>query len=302
MKGLKRAAVVVAGMAILSSFPVIGGPASASSFVVPFHDQYQDGTITLCNKDGQVVKSGSVNERPFVWSAISSTPAPSGYKGANLYVFQPIQHVDPGAWAGYQMNDQAFFTNPAHPVSESTYFDNPLVWAVQTYPPYWDGLYELRIAYDNPGKSQQSSPYPAAVIRVTGNTWTLLQGGGTPCNAGTAVSDELTALPKYYTARSLPANGPGRFPSAGSGTAGVSSPSNPVSYSSSTVPAYGAIGRPSSKPSGPKVAAAAADKTDSGGSIWPIVVAIVGGLVLAALASVWFRRKKRLSLNRQQVG
>ena len=66
-------------------------------------------------------------------------------------------------------------------MAQATYADNPLIWPDHSMPPYWDGLYELRMFFTSPDKAPWTSSYPAAVIKVTGNTWTLVQGGGSSC-------------------------------------------------------------------------------------------------------------------------
>ena len=136
---------------------------------------------------------------------MSSAHVPAGYTRATLYVFQPIQYVDPGDWTGYQLTDDALFSNPAHPMAQATYADNPLIWPDQSMPPYWDGLYELRMYFSGPGKTPWTSSYPAAVIKVTGNTWILVQGGGSSCTNGKAESVETFLLPKSETAVPKPA-------------------------------------------------------------------------------------------------
>src|SRR5271166_6260284 len=90
--------LIACGAAVL-----IPSAAHASSAGVPFNDEYANGTLTLCNRDNQPVTAGSLLDIPFVWSAVSSTPAPQGYTRAYLAVYQPIQYVDPGDWSGYQL-------------------------------------------------------------------------------------------------------------------------------------------------------------------------------------------------------
>ena len=131
---------------------------------------------------------------------MSSARVPAGYTRATLYVFQPIQYVDPGDWTGYQLTDDSLFSSPAHPMAQATYADNPLLWPDQSMPPYWDGLYQLRMCFSGPGKTPWTSSYPAAVIKVTGKTWTLVQGGGSSCTDGKAESVETFLLPKSETA------------------------------------------------------------------------------------------------------
>src|SRR5579863_1068514 len=123
----------------------VNEPLTASADSVPFQDGSQNGTITFCNQRNQPVTSGSLYDVPFVWKAVASTPAPKGYDRADLIVFQPIEHVDPSGWSGYQMTAASIFSNPKHPVVQATYADDPLSWPNYAYPPYWDGLYQVRM-------------------------------------------------------------------------------------------------------------------------------------------------------------
>jgi hypothetical protein len=271
----------------LSCGAILSIAASAPADPIPFQDQYQDGSLTFCNQKGQPVTSGSLYTVPFVWTVVSSTPAPQGYTRADLLVFQPIQYVDPSGWAGYQMSDGAIFSNPRHPMAQMTYADNPLLWPDRAYPPYWDGLYEIRMYFSGPDVSESTNPYPAAVIQVTGSTWRLLSGGGTPCNVGSAVSVESYLLPKAKTEtpRTI-------VPAAGGSSSSVSKstptvlpaePSTPSTSASSSQLAAGAL--PNDHHGGGTSAGVLA------GAV-VIALAIVGGTVAMLL-----HRRRRLPLN-----
>jgi hypothetical protein len=173
--------------------------------------------VTLCGRDGKPVTSGSLLTAPFVWSAISSTAAPDGYTRAYLLVFQPIQYVDPSNWSGYQLTGPAIYSKAAHPVAQATNADEPLFYADNSYPPRWDGLYEIRMYFSAPTKPPENSIYPMAVIRVSGRNWTLVSGGTTPCNAGSGIAVEALRLPKAEldTPQSLVLSTPTTVPSQG---------------------------------------------------------------------------------------
>lgn len=188
---------LASAVTVVSAVP---STAFASGFKVPFTDPNQVGSLTLCNSHERPITSGSLLAIPFVWRAVSSTRVPAHYTRATLYLYQPLQYIDPGDWTSYQLTDDAGFSNPAHPMAQATYADNPLIWPDHSMPPYWDGLYQLRMIFTSPNKAPWTSTYPAAVIRVTGNTWTLVQGGGSSCTDGTAVSVESVLLPKSETA------------------------------------------------------------------------------------------------------
>ena len=264
-------------------------PAAADS--VPFQDAHQNGSLTFCNHDEQPITSGKLTDVPFVWTAVSSSPAPAGYSRADLLVFQPIQHVDPSGWEGYQMTVAATFSNSKHPMAQATYADNPLLWPDEAYPPYWDGLYEVRMYFTAPYVSEEKTTYPAAVIQVRGNTWTLLRGGGGVCKVGTAISQESILLPKSKTEtpRTIVPNGssPGR---ASSGST-VSVPSSGQTGSNASASASG------STPSSSTDASATAPVRGKGSSTpyWLIVPIAIVVAIVAGVVGRWIGRRGRNS-------
>jgi hypothetical protein len=278
------ASAVTVGVSAVSS------TAFASGSSVPFTDPNQVGSLTLCNSHGQPITSGSLLTVPFVWRAVSSARVPAGYTRATLYLFQPIQHVDPGDWTGYQLTDDAMFSNAAHPMAQATYADAPLIWPHQSMPPYWDGLYQLRMVFSAPDKQPWDFSYPTAVIKVTGNTWTLVQGGGSSCTDGTAKSMESFLLPKSETA--VPKGTEEEIPYADR-TAGAKkgsvSPSTTQAGGSSTTTAV--AGSSSSR----SASAALAGTSSSGGgsSAGAIAGGAIAALVLAGAAALFVSRRRR---------
>ncbi len=199
-RSCRRLARVAVAAAALTSSLILPTAAQASSVAIPFTDQYQKGSLTLCNRQGQAVTSGSLLTVPFVWTAVSSTPAPKGYLFAFLTVFQPIQYEDPSDWSGYQLTDVAAFQGTAHPTTQATDKDAPLIWAAQSYPPHWDNLMEIRMFFSSPGKSPYNTTYPAAVIQIDGNNWTLVSPPSkVPCSDGKAVAEEAAENPQSLT-------------------------------------------------------------------------------------------------------
>jgi hypothetical protein len=203
-----RAAVTLAAVsigALSAAAPLADASVTSSAFKVPFKDEYVDGWLTFCNRNDQPVTSGSLDTVPFSWKTISSAPPPRGYRNGSarvaLYGFQPIEYVDPGDWSGSLLTSASAFSNPDHPVVQSTNADVPLIGFVQTYPAHWDGLEEIRMMYSAIDKAQLTTPYAAAVIRITGNTWTLVEGGGGSCSAGRGLSMETVSLPKKELAK-----------------------------------------------------------------------------------------------------
>ena len=270
-----------------SAIAISGSAALADG--VPFQDPHQDGSLTFCNHSEQPVTSGKLSDIPFVWTAVSSTPAPAGYTRADLLVFQPIQHVDPSGWEGYQMTVAATFSNPKHPMAQATYADNPLASPNTAYPPYWDGLYEVRMYFTAPYLSEEKASYPASVIRVQGNGWTLLRGGGGSCTVGTAVSRESSLLPKSRT--DTPSSvGPGG-PAAGTGTTLVP-PSTVVATNGAGSSAANSYGTGSKE----ALASGVSHPKGATGSALPLIVSSLGVAILASLGG-WLVRRRKPTVN-----
>ena len=221
----------VLALAITLGVFAVPSIASAGGFKVPFTDASQVGSLTLCNQHEQPITSGNLATIPFVWRAVSSARAPAGYNRATLYVFQPLQYVDPADWTGYQLTDDALFSSPAHPMAQATYADNPLLWPDASIPPYWDHMYQLRMFFSAPDKATWMSTYPAAVIRVTDKTWTLVQGGGSSCTAGKAVSVESLLLPRSETSVPKP---PATLKKRGSTSSATTTTTSPTGNSTTT--------------------------------------------------------------------
>jgi hypothetical protein len=219
-----RAAVTVTAMALgglLMAAPLASASVASTASVVstaakvPFTDPGIHGWITFCSRNDKPVTSGSLDTVPFAWKSISSAQPPTGYAGASgrvaLWAYQPIQYVDPGDWSGSLLTAASAFSNPAHPVVQATNADQPLVGFTQAYPEHWDGLLEIRMMYTDKDKEQLSSPYAAAVLRVTGNNWTLVEGGGGSCSQGQGLSMETVSLPKKELAKQETAGKAGQY-------------------------------------------------------------------------------------------
>jgi hypothetical protein len=188
---IKRAGAAL--LTVLGVAAIVAGPAgTAGASPVPFTDTNAIGTLGFCDQSGHEVTSGKVGTGPFAWTAVSSVPAPAGYdttRGrASLFVYQPIKDVDPGDWSGKQMTAASFYTNAAHPMAQATVLDPALVDFVSVFPPHWDGLVQFRMFFSAPLQPQHTETYPAAVVQVTGDSWTLVSGGHADCGAGKGVS------------------------------------------------------------------------------------------------------------------
>ena len=253
--------------------PMATASVTHSGFKVPFTDPYIHGSLTFCNRNGQPITSGSLYTAPFAWKTIASTPAPAGYHNsagrASLYAYQPIQFVDPGNWSGILLTAGSSFTNPNHPVVQATNADQPLLGFTQAYPPRWDGLVEMRMLFTGVNKPELQSPYPAAILRISGNSWTLVKGGGGSCSQGQGVSMETKTLPKKELAK------PQKVVPAGK-SAGTGSSAAAGSHSSG---GSGTGGQSSGSSAAARLAA-----SDSSAGISGTAVA---GIVLGALAIAW---------------
>jgi hypothetical protein len=273
-----RTALVLAALtlgALSAAVPIADASAASPAFKVPFADPYVHGWLTFCNRNDQPVTSGSLDTVPFVWKAISSAAPPAGYRShtarATLYGYQPIHYVDPGDWSGSQLTAASVFSNPDHPVAQATNADQPLVGFVQAYPAHWDGLEEIRMMYTAVNEPQLQMPYAAAVIRINGSRWTLVEGGGGSCSQGKGTSVETLSLSRKELAKPETASVGGKSSAKG----------NPGSSSS---PGDGTGSSSNSGHSGYGGSARLASADSSTGGISPGELAGIGA---GALAVIW---------------
>jgi hypothetical protein len=275
-----RAAVTLAALtlgALSAAAPFAAASTTSSGAKVPFTDPNIQGWLTFCNRKDQPVTSGSLYTVPFVWKAISSAAAPAGYRNlkarATLYAYQPIQYVDPGDWAGSQLTGDTIFNNPSHPVAQATNGDLPLIGFVQSYPLHWDNYAEIRMMWTAANKSQLQTPYAAAIVRVTGSTWTLVEGGGGSCSQGAGLSVELLAPGAIKKLAKPESAAPGGTPTP-AGVAGTA----PASSGGSA-----ASGQSQGQAGGATTGRLAADSSPAGG----MGIGALAGIAVAALAVAW---------------
>ena len=183
------AVVLVAACAV-----IVGATTAAASNPVPYTDFQAKGDVGLCDRSGRAVTSGRITDRPFVWFAVSSMPAPQGYAGpgrkATLFIYQPRPSTYPNQWSADQMTSSSPYTNPRYPMAAATVADFSLQDYIAEFPPRWNGLLQLRIYYGAPGKPTWTDTYAATDIKVTGSTWSVVRGGSVPCTKGTAKPNE----------------------------------------------------------------------------------------------------------------
>jgi hypothetical protein len=252
--------------------------ADPASIHIPYTDPAQNGLITLCNKNNQPVTQGSITTKPFIWRAVSSVAAPSGYAVKNatatLYAYQPRPYTPAGAWSGLELSAGSVYTNPAHPMAQLTPIDQPLSYMTESFPPIWDGLIELRMYLSAPGSADYSTTYPVADLLIKGNTWTLAEGGDASCTTGSAVSREVILGLPGASGKAGSANG-----NAAQGASGSAAQAAGTSGSS-------ASGQTSATASG----------SDSGSGLGAIIGFSALGLVLVlggAGGGLWWRRRRR---------
>lgn len=303
---LTRTGTGLLGLGILSLSLLNGASASAAS--VPFTDGSAVASIGLCDAHGNPITSGSMDTHPFVAAAASSAATPTGYapdnkSKATLYAFQPRQGVEPGEWSGFQLTAGSVFADSAHPLVAGTNLDPSLREYTSAYAPRWNGLIQLRIYYTATNKVVSRRTYPAAVLRVTGNIWTMLQGAtNLHCDLTKVVSSERLNLPvtdfdpknPAVTHPPAPAgaNSPvtdsnaSTSPSAGSNPAGSASPTAPATASASP------LGSASGAMTVPAVSNASARSGGSGPNPvwWVLGVVVVAG---ATGAAMWRRLRTR---------
>jgi hypothetical protein len=280
-----RRLIIAAGAALVGMVfvPSAGAVATES---VPFRDPAATGTITLCDTLGHVATHGNIHVKPFIWRAVGSTRPPAGYDGkgriAALYGYQPIKDVAPGQWNGEFLTAGGQYTSRSRPMAPATPVDPSLADLMDNYPPKWDGLIQLRLFVGAPRQPTLTSPYDAATLKITGTTWTLLDGGRDGCGSGTARSVEM-ALPSIArmptpapnATTDTPVSGGQRSPARGTPTTNAASASALRPGGSTESQSQVASSRP----------------TSSGPSRLPWLIGV--GIVAAAAAGalLWWRRQ-----------
>ena len=280
---LRRWIVIAGGAAIAAAVGVALAP-SAFADSLPYTDPGAVGRITLCDVTGKAVTSGSIHTKPFVWRAVGSTVGTGPYKTdpgrtAALYGYQPIKDVDPTQWNGEYLTASAKYTNPSFPMAGASAADPSLADLLSDYPAKWDGLIELRMFLGAPLNPAQTATYNASSIRVSGDTWSLIDGGSAGCDSGTARSAELV-LPSIAKLGTPRAGATTDVPGKGDDTAKVakSHTSGQISPSGSPGNSVGSETPQSSRP----------QTHSSNGFMWLWISLAL--LAVGAGAAAWWRR------------
>ena len=254
------------------------GPAVAFADSTPYTDPNSVGLLTLCDSDGAAVTSGSISDKPFVWRAVSAVPAQAPYdqpgRTATLFAYQPREQVWSTEWSGYMLTASANYSNPEHPMAQATRLDGSLSEYLDSFPPQWAGFVQLRLYLGVPQQPAYTSKYATADIQVSGDTWTLVRGGGAGCSSGTASSLERVLHPNRPNPRA---------------THSSESGSAPTGATPGTSPSASAVTQAGERPSG---AASASDRQPAQPTI-PIVGFVGAALVAASVAALLLIRRRR---------
>lgn len=275
-----RSAAALCGVAALVA--LTPGAATAA---VPYSDPAARGVVGLCDQAGHPVTHGSIRDKPFVWRAVSSTRAPAGYDGAKakatLLAYQPRPQTPAEQWSGDTLTSTSSYTNPAYPMAQATPLDFTLEDFLAEFPPMVDGLIQLRMYFGSPESGTLNTSYPATNIKISGDSWSTVDGASLPCTKGTAESSET------ITGRQAS----GQPASAGASGSGRRTTAPPARTTASGRAAPTASAQAATAPSGTTAAAAAERQHGSDSPAVPI--AIAAGVALAATtgAGYWWRRR-----------
>jgi hypothetical protein len=281
---------VVGALGAVAFVPVSG--LAGASGAVPYSDPASTGYIGLCNQQGQQITSGNINTAPFAWRAVSSVAAPAAYSGSSrtaiLLAYQPIEGLAPSDWSGDELTASARYSNPSAPMAAATAVDESLAQYMLEYKPLWDGLLQLRIYLGAAGEQLHSVSYPTLDIRVSGDTWTALDGGQVNCKSGTAESLETALLPAS------------QLKPQGSSSTTTSAPAG--NQATGTGPSTQKAGGPSattstaSHPSAAGLTGSGDTASSSSSNTW--LGAVIGGAVVAALIGLFALLVPRLRRRR----
>lgn len=290
MKRLFLAAPVALAVTVLSAL-VGAAPAGAAA---PFSDPAAIGKLTLCDVRNHVVTHGSVDTKPFVWRAIGSAPPTGPYAGqrrtAALYGYQPVKDLDPSQWNGEFLTAGSHYGNALHPIAAATAVDPSLQDLLVAYPPKWNGLIQLRMFLGAAGAATLTSSYNAAVIRISGSTWSLVDGGHQSCTNPRSVSAE-EVLPTVRKLGTPAPNATTDVPSRGK-RASARATAHAPSTSAASLDA-GPSGGSSVAGSREAISAAAHHSSVGGGSGDPAWPWILGALAVVAAGAVVAIRRLR---------
>jgi hypothetical protein len=271
---LRRVRFGAAALTLTAGLVVTGGGVARASEPPPYTDGRAVGFLGFCDRDGNTVTGGSIHDKPFVWRAVTSVPAPAPYDApggtATLLGFQPRENVDPGQWSGELLTASARYSNAKYPMAQATDRDFTLADFLGDYPATWDGYVQLRVYLGAPDQPPQSINYSATDIQVTGKTWRVVRGGAVPCTKGDAVSLEAV-LPASNTAGLAKGSATPTPAATGEGKAASAAPSPVAPAASDPAPLQLAAGS--------SVAASTTSSSSGHAAGWLVLVLALAGFI-----------------------
>ncbi|MET3962732.1 hypothetical protein ABIE44_002666 [Marmoricola sp. OAE513] len=151
----------------------------------PYTDPAATGTLTFCDAQGKEVVEGSVKDAPFADLAVGSSGVDAQFgEGGNatLFAYQPREGVSPEEFSGGLLTKATPLVDVKHPFAVISSRSTTLADFTAGYPATWDGYVQLRLLVAAPG-SQAPTDYNAADIRIDGDHWKLVTGGGGDCRS-----------------------------------------------------------------------------------------------------------------------
>jgi hypothetical protein len=274
--------------ALALALGLCAAPAAWGADAPPYHDLNSVGGLYLCDKSGNAVSTGSIDDKPFTWFAVSRVPAPKGFGGAGasatLYAYQPRQDAYPDRWNGDTLTAASGYQEGDRPTAVGTPLDFTLRDFLSEYPLMWDDTVQLRMYFGSKAHGYDGTDYASADLKVTGTTWTMLSDASGDCGGAThtaAQSSEITVAHLNPSASASPRGSAGARPGATG-----SAPVRP----GAAVPAPRATARPAADLAAARAASAAS---------WSTVLGRAGAAVaLAALVSLVVTRLRRRSAAR----
>jgi hypothetical protein len=273
--------------AVATALTVLGAAPAAQAVALPYSDPNAVGGITFCDPSGHPMTHGSIRDKPFVWRAIGAKDGPSTYDAAGrtaiLLAYQPRQNVLPGQWSGEGLTASARYTPAGHPIVAATPGDVTLADFISDYPLMWDNLIQVRIYLGAPDAPIYSRQYNAADIKVSGDTWTVLDPASVPCNVGTSTSIETILLPSVAA---MPTPTPGVIPSSSASLSGATAPTSSAPLTSAGATSGTAAASASTNAT---KALPASKSTGPAAWLWAVLAVAVAGL--AGTGAVFWRRR-----------
>jgi len=182
------ASAIAVVVVVLGGYVVLHGHGDK----VPYRDAASSGRLTLCDRDGHRITSGSTSARPAAWRVVGASTPPAAYaaagRTATLYAYQPRAGVDPSEWSGEPLTAPSRFQT-THAIAQATDQDLALADFLTAYPATDDGFVQLRLYLGAPEQPALTQRYDSLDLRVEKGSWRAVAPGRASCS-GTATSIE----------------------------------------------------------------------------------------------------------------